>query len=571
MSLSLEDRLNIRITLEEVKEGLKKIKAKYLYIYKNYLSYFVDPNAIYCKIVNTIKNISNEFEDDNKNYEEKYLEYLPNEINYFSEKIQKDNDIFNGIIDHNKDLLTCLDNLRKIIEDKSKIRDITPPIDLWNNINEKKYDSFCSNEMSISKNSLGSDNYRILLKCNCCSLRPFYFCNKHCYNYFCDCCKIKFDSYSDICSHNFEQIDEDKEREKIEFVNSSIYLIKNICQITDKIFKLSDKSIHYPFLNKDNDLFSQKEFLAEINNLNNNYNLNQNKGGLCDLIKESLIRALKINKTPSENNDDNFLYSEDDSYLNDKYGKNEYLLKFPKSISNDIKSIVLSKPQRYKDNYIDNFQYEYVCSGFWFKHNIMKNHPMIKGLLFVYNDLIAITKIKDIYKPLLKEVIIYKTLYKKVIITLPNDPEEPMKIKIINFTTLELERLMNEKFLNIFYFSKENRKGFNVIFTNGNLEFELDEEQSFILAELFLNLNKLLNFTPIIKTKDGIKLKNYAHGKILNKNSNNSSRITKVDIKRYKKREKYKYIFNNKKFLRRIHGKKYFVNNKKGFYYKFQR
>ena len=571
MSLSLEDRLNIRITLEEVKEGLKKIKAKYLYIYKNYLSYFVDPNAIYCKIVNTIKNISNEFEDDNKNYEEKCLEYLPNEINYFSEKIQKDNDIFNGIIDHNKDLLTCLDNLRKIIEDKSKIRDITPPIDLWNNINEKKYDSFCSNEMSISKNSLGSDNYRILLKCNCCSLRPFYFCNKHCYNYFCDCCKIKFDSYSDICSHNFEQIDEDKERKKIEFVNSSIYLIKNICQITDKIFKLSDKSIHYPFLNKDNDLFSQKEFLAEINNLNNNYNLNQNKGGLCDLIKESLIWALKINKTPSENNDDNFLYSEDDSYLNDKYGKNEYLLKFPKSISNDIKSIVLSKPQRYKDNYIDNFQYEYVCSGFWFKHNIMKNHPMIKGLLFVYNDLIAITKIKDIYKPLLKEVIIYKTLYKKVIITLPNDPEEPMKIKIINFTTLELERLMNEKFLNIFYFSKENRKGFNVIFTNGNLEFELDEEQSFILAELFLNLNKLLNFTPIIKIKDGIKLKNYAHGKILNKNSNNSSRITKVDIKRYKKREKYKYIFNNKKFLRRIHGKKYFVNNKKGFYYKFQR
>ena len=571
MSLSLEDRLNIRITLEEVKEDLKKIKAKYLYIYKNYLSYFVDPNAIYCKIVNTIKNISNEFEDDNKNYEEKCLEYLPNEINYFSEKIQKDNDIFNGIIDHNKDLLTCLDNLRKIIEDKSKIRDITPPIDLWNNINEKKYDSFCSNEMSISKNSLGSDNYRISLKCNCCSLRPFYFCNKHCYNYFCDCCKIKFDSYSDICSHNFEQIDEDKERKKIEFVNSSIYLIKNICQITDKIFKLSDKSIHYPFLNKDNDLFSQKEFLAEINNLNNNYNLNQNKGGLCDLIKESLIRALKINKTPSENNDDNFLYSEDDSYLNDKYGKNEYLLKFPKSISNDIKSIVLSKPQRYKDNYIDNFQYEYVCSGFWFKHNIMKNHPMIKGLLFVYNDLIAITKIKDIYKPLLKEVIIYKTLYKKVIITLPNDPEEPMKIKIINFTTLELERLMNEKFLNIFYFSKENRKGFNVIFTNGNLEFELDEEQSFILAELFLNLNKLLNFTPIIKTKDGIKLKNYAHGKILNKNSNNSSRITKVDIKRYKKREKYKYIFNNKKFLCRTHGKKYFVNNKKGFYYKFQR
>ena len=571
MSLSLEDRLNIRITLEEVKEGLKKIKAKYLYIYKNYLSYFVDPNAIYCKIVNTIKNISNEFEDDNKNYEEKCLEYLPNEINYFSEKIQKDNDIFNGIIDHNKDLLTCLDNLRKIIEDKSKIRDITPPIDLWNNINEKKYDSFCSNEMSISKNSLGSDNYRILLKCNCCSLRPFYFCNKHCYNYFCDCCKIKFDSYSDICSHNFEQIDEDKERKKIEFVNSSIYLIKNICQITDKIFKLSNKSIHYPFLNKDNDLFSQKEFLAEINNLNNNYNLNQNKGGLCDLIKESLIWALKINKTPSENNDDNFLYSEDDSYLNDKYGKNEYLLKFPKSISNDIKSIVLSKPQRYKDNYIDNFQYEYVCSGFWFKHNIMKNHPMIKGLLFVYNDLIAITKIKDIYKPLLKEVIIYKTLYKKVIITLPNDPEEPMKIKIINFTTLELERLMNEKFLNIFYFSKENRKGFNVIFTNGNLEFELDEEQSFILAELFLNLNKLLNFTPIIKAKDEIKLKNYAHGKFLNKNSNNSSRITKVDIKRYKKREKYKYIFNNKKFLRRIHGKKYFVNNKKGFYYKFQR
>ena len=73
MSLSLEDRLNIRITLEEVKEDLKKIKAKYLYIYKNYLSYFVEPNAIYNKIVNTIKNINNEYEDDNKNWRKNVL------------------------------------------------------------------------------------------------------------------------------------------------------------------------------------------------------------------------------------------------------------------------------------------------------------------------------------------------------------------------------------------------------------------------------------------------------------------------------------------------------------------
>ena len=76
MSISPEDRLNFGITLEEVKEHLQKIKLRYLYIYKNYLAYFIVPNAIYGKIVDTIKNFNIEYNSGNKSNMEKCSEYL---------------------------------------------------------------------------------------------------------------------------------------------------------------------------------------------------------------------------------------------------------------------------------------------------------------------------------------------------------------------------------------------------------------------------------------------------------------------------------------------------------------
>ena len=168
MSISPEDRLNFGITLEEVKEHLQKIKLRYLYIYKNYLSYFIVPNAIYGKIVDTIKNFNIEYNSGNKSNMEKCSEYLSKEIYYFSEKIKKDNDMFNEIIKHNNNLLNCLEDLRKIMEGKSKIEDITPPIDLWSNSNEKNYSNSCLKEMNILQKSFGSDNYRISFKCDNC-------------------------------------------------------------------------------------------------------------------------------------------------------------------------------------------------------------------------------------------------------------------------------------------------------------------------------------------------------------------------------------------------------------------
>ena len=592
MSISPEDRLNLGITLEEVKEHLQKIKLRYLYIYKNYLAYFIVPNAIYGKIVDTIKNFNIEYNSGNKSNMEKCSEYLSKEIYYFSEKIKKDNDIFNGIIKHNNNLLNCLEDLGKIMEGKSKIEDITPPIDLWNNSNEKNYSNSCLKEMNISQKSFGSDNYRISLKCNNCSSKPFYFCNKHCYKYFCDCCKTKFDS--DVYSHNFEQIDEEKEKEKIEFVNSSIYLIKNYCQITDKIFKLTEKNIKYPSLNKNNDLFSQKEFLTEIYNLNNSNNLNQNKEELCDLIKNSLSGALKINKSSYEIIDENFSFSEEISYSNDKIGKNELLNKTPKSnialtekditLLNGIESICEQKKSlaKYVGDYkcekilisilsneelTENQLYEYKFENkvvYSLNDELLSNFKnMIQEYILKHNKIYinVISNDLGINEERKENNIIYKTLYKKVIninsYFFQND-------NIINFVLLELAKFWQEIYSNNFYFSKENMNGSNIRFPIVNHQNMFNRGKSRLLQQLFLNFTKVINISYIIMTdRNEINIKKDFNEKTDNNNSKYSSKINRINLKRYKKREKYKYFFNNKKYLLRRHGKNYFAKNKK--------
>ena len=139
--------------------------------------------------------------------------------------------------------------------------------------------------------------------CYICSNKANYFCNNHCYNYFCDLCKEKLNR--DICSHNFKKINEVKQREKSEFVNSILFLIKNYIEFADTIIKSNDEDIIYPILKNSEKIDSIKEFLSDINNLKNIFN-NKSKKGICQPIKNFLVKIFELNKSPICKIEDSF-------------------------------------------------------------------------------------------------------------------------------------------------------------------------------------------------------------------------------------------------------------------------
>ena len=139
--------------------------------------------------------------------------------------------------------------------------------------------------------------------CYICSNKANYFCNNHCYCYFCDFCKEKLNQ--DICSHNFEKINEKKEREKSEFINSILHLIKNYIEFADTIIKSNEEDIKYPTLKNSDEINSMNEFLSDINDLKNFFN-NKSKKGICQPIKNFLVKIFELNKSPICKIEDSF-------------------------------------------------------------------------------------------------------------------------------------------------------------------------------------------------------------------------------------------------------------------------
>ena len=115
-----------------------------------------------------------------------------------------------------------------------------------------------------SRTLIAEDDYKISL--NCCNYNcgnPVkYYCKNHCYKYFCNSCKNLFDK--DLYSHEFEEINKEKENNKIIFINSFLYLFKIYCHSSDIIFRKNNENIKYPTLDNINELNSQKTFLGNI-------------------------------------------------------------------------------------------------------------------------------------------------------------------------------------------------------------------------------------------------------------------------------------------------------------------
>ena len=109
------------------------------------------------------------------------------------------------------------------------------------NNNTKDYETYFPYINDKSQTNNNENNYQISLTCSSeqCKGKVKYFCNKHCYKYFCEKCKNQIDE--EFFVHQFEEIFEEEEIQKINFINSFLYLIKIYVEKSDYIFKADDK------------------------------------------------------------------------------------------------------------------------------------------------------------------------------------------------------------------------------------------------------------------------------------------------------------------------------------------
>ena len=264
-----------------------------------------------------MSNINNRLKNENQKNIKKEFEYLSTQLNNFSEKIKKasyGNDKLKKIKKANNNLKDVIQTIDIDILNNSKIEELNSSINLYENEEEKNFKNYSNfsfvKELSIIYEKDDSNKNKISLVCSNCSSKAIDFCNNICFNYFCESCKNELDL--DICSHNFEKIKEKKEKEKIEFTNSFLYIIKKCCIICDNIFKSNNEDNTFPLLKKPDEIDSQINFLLDIYHLKNIKNINTNNIELCELIKKFLINTLDLNKSSLDKIEGNLFSSEEE-------------------------------------------------------------------------------------------------------------------------------------------------------------------------------------------------------------------------------------------------------------------
>ena len=253
-----------------------------------------------------------------------------------------ENEIFNKI-KYNNDEIISLKNKIYLMQINNLInKDLSSSKNLFDLQDNNK--NYFVDFSYIDKSSTNNDenNFQISLTCSSvnCGNKVKYLCNEHCYKYFCDSCKNKFDN--DFCSHQFAEIDENKENEKIKFINSFSQLYKIYLNKVDRITKANTEEIKYPILKSFNETDLQ-QFLSEIFHhpiLNDNIDCGFAKSQICAPILISIKRLFKLDIPTVDLIDDNFL--EDESYLigeklKIKIKESNY---FSNKLYNKIKSII---------------------------------------------------------------------------------------------------------------------------------------------------------------------------------------------------------------------------------------
>ena len=307
--------------LDSIPLLVNKIQKNYNELIESYKNYFVFPNEDYKNLVELIRTLKNQSNVDEEEYES-----LIQLLKDFSTKIKEssyENTIMSNIRENNNELKElnnkiCSMQFNNLINKKLSTSNNLISFEQENN-NTKDYETKFSYINDKPQTNNNENNYKISLTCSNeqCTGKVKFFCNKHCYKYFCENCKKKSDE--EIYAHQFEEISEEEENQKINFINSFLYLLKFYVEKSDFIFKKCDKikKSNYPILKDFDEFNSQIEFLSGIYNFQNrNDNNNKRHSDICEYIKNSIVKAFDLDIPILNIIDDNFEDSNGDDFLN---------------------------------------------------------------------------------------------------------------------------------------------------------------------------------------------------------------------------------------------------------------
>ena len=321
MSFQNEEYFDKIITILEIQERINKIEKNFT----NFSKKFIFPKDDFDKISNLITIICRDYEGGKDFNSENYNSFL-NQLSNFSDKIKSiffEKDIFKNIKDEIENINKFQMELNGISFEHSKVINASTSLNMFDETNENKKSfknfSYINNDINDNKNlnNISSDSdYQIIpFGCLNCKNTPHFYCKNHCYRYICKYCREIFKNTS---SHQFEDFKSKRENEKILFINSFIKLLKIYCQNADKIYKSNQEKIDYPILKNFNNLDSQTDFLKSIYNFefekNDSFD-NSHQTGLCQPIKDALIKIFELNISELDSIEDKY------DFINEKYVK----------------------------------------------------------------------------------------------------------------------------------------------------------------------------------------------------------------------------------------------------------
>ena len=359
MELNKEEDEYLKKVCEFIDIGdyFNKIKS----YYDELISYISEnlkfPNEDYNSINELIKKFKSNF-GKQKNLDSNEYHEFSNKLTNFLENIKKiiiENEIFKKLDENIKSLTTKLNEFSFNYFGEINESVSTNMLDTTDE-NKKSLNNFSYlyNDFKNSNNASSEDDFQVIrFACFICDKQPLYFCKNHCYRYFCDTC-IEKDKLS---SHQFENIDNNRENSKILFINSFINLFKVYCQMADKIFRTNLEKIEYPNLKNFNDLDSQTEFLKDIYNFrfeNNSFD-NNYQSGLCKPIKDALNKVFELNISGIESIDQEYSFINENKVIKDEYLKIKQKYEYKSYYTN-----ILVKNQKF----LNEITKEYIDKNF---------------------------------------------------------------------------------------------------------------------------------------------------------------------------------------------------------------
>ena len=263
-----------------------------------------------------------------------------------------ENELFNKIKENNDEIIDLKNKLYIMSVNDLLNKDLSTSKNLIDC--QKEIPDNYSENFSYINEINKENNYHNSLSCSNlnCENKVKFICKKHCYKYFCDSCKKNFDN--DFNSHQFEEIDENKENLKIEFVNSFTKVFKIYTQKVDDVLKFNNEEKPYPVLKSQNgdDLI---QFLNEIYNYQIVNDNQDNCFRICEPIKISLIKTFRLDIPIMEIIDDDFLEDETNLIIKKLKIKYNQTNDYNNNIQNKIKLIVrnelLSNLKKIKEDF----------------------------------------------------------------------------------------------------------------------------------------------------------------------------------------------------------------------------